>query len=233
MRLYNFPQNKKILIVQAHPDDADFYCGGTVAKLSELRNEVIYIICTNGDKGSQDKNLIPKKLAKIREKEQKNANEILKVKESIFLNYPDLHLKIYEDKLREDLAIIYRKIAPDILITFDPWCSYEFHPDHTVCGECALHSRLIAKMQYGVRKYTPHNIKEIWLFKTQNPNTTVNITKYINVKYSALLCHKTQFLNRIITPSKLKEMLVKINYNKKSKKYVEKFKIIFIEGFLY
>lgn len=231
----NLPQNKKILIVQAHPDDADFYCGGTVAKLGELKNEVIYLICTDGGCGTLDKNLKPEKLARIRKEEQIEANKVLQVKESIFLDYPDLSLKKYEIELQEVLAEYYRKIGPDILVTFDPSYNYEFHPDHTTCGFCALYARLTAKMVHSLKKsrYEAHNIKEIWLFKTSKANLIVDITRYKNLKYLALMCHKTQFDSLVVTSPKLKIMVKKINYDKKTKKWVEKFKRIFIESALY
>ncbi len=231
----NLPQNKKILIVQAHPDDADFYCGGTVAKLSELKNEVLYLICTDGGCGTLDKNLKPEKLAKIRKGEQVEANKLLQVKKSIFLDYPDLSLKKYESELQRVLARHYRKIRPDILITFDPYYSYEFHPDHTTCGFCALYARLTAKMANALKKsrYEKHNVKEIWLFKTSKANLIVDIARYKKLKLSALMCHKTQFDSLVVGLPKLKEMVKKINYDKKTKKWVEKFKRIFIEGALY
>ena len=42
----------KILVFSAHPDDLDFGCSGTVAKLTQEGKEAVYCIITNGEKGT-------------------------------------------------------------------------------------------------------------------------------------------------------------------------------------
>ncbi|MCS7002904.1 MAG: PIG-L family deacetylase, partial [Dehalococcoidia bacterium] len=43
---------RSVLVVTAHPDDAEFGCGGSMAKWAAEGRDVTLVICTNGDKGS-------------------------------------------------------------------------------------------------------------------------------------------------------------------------------------
>ena len=64
---------KRAMVVVAHPDDAEFAFGGTLAKLVTEGMELAYVICTNGDKGSSDPEMTSSRLAIIREREQRDA----------------------------------------------------------------------------------------------------------------------------------------------------------------
>jgi LmbE family N-acetylglucosaminyl deacetylase len=43
--------NRRVLVIAAHPDDADFLAGGTVARLAEEGRAIAYVVVTNGSKG--------------------------------------------------------------------------------------------------------------------------------------------------------------------------------------
>ena len=45
---------KRVMIIVAHPDDADFMAAGTLAKWARQGSEVYYVLCTSGDKGTSD-----------------------------------------------------------------------------------------------------------------------------------------------------------------------------------
>jgi LmbE family N-acetylglucosaminyl deacetylase len=79
-------ENQKVLmVVGAHPDDPEFGAGGTVAKYVKEGWKAVYVVCTNGDKGTQDPAMTSEKLAIIREQEQKNAAAVLGVSAVEFL----------------------------------------------------------------------------------------------------------------------------------------------------
>src|SRR4030042_1210894 len=59
--------------IVAHPDDAEFLAGGTVALWAQNSTAVTYVIVTNGDKGTDDPNLTSEELAAMREAEQRRA----------------------------------------------------------------------------------------------------------------------------------------------------------------
>src|SRR6266851_694106 len=83
------PKVKRALGIFAHPDDAEFLCGGTVAKLCAEGWEVRYVIATSGDKGTKDPAITPAMLANTREAEQTAAATTLGVKECVYLRLPD------------------------------------------------------------------------------------------------------------------------------------------------
>ena len=78
--------NKKIIVFAAHPDDIEFYLGGTIAKLTK-NNKIYYIIATNGEKGL--KNKLKKNIdkCKIRVTEQLKAVKIMGIK---FVDFMEL-----------------------------------------------------------------------------------------------------------------------------------------------
>src|SRR5689334_18475975 len=79
------PYGERILFILAHPDDADFLAGGTVARLAEEGRELHYLFVTRGDKGGDNPTIDPKHLAAIREEEQRQAAKVLGVQTVTFL----------------------------------------------------------------------------------------------------------------------------------------------------
>jgi LmbE family N-acetylglucosaminyl deacetylase len=53
------------MVIAPHADDAEYGIAGTVAKWTREGKEVIYVVCTNGNKGSNDPKMKPEKLAEI------------------------------------------------------------------------------------------------------------------------------------------------------------------------
>ena len=64
-----------ILVITAHPDDAEFGVAGTVARWTREGKQVVYVVCTSGDKGTSDRSMKPERLGEIRKKEQKALSE--------------------------------------------------------------------------------------------------------------------------------------------------------------
>jgi LmbE family N-acetylglucosaminyl deacetylase len=71
------PGGQRILVVIAHPDDAESFCGGTMARLAVEGRDIRYLVLTRGDKGSDDHTTTPEHLSSIRETEQRQAAKIL------------------------------------------------------------------------------------------------------------------------------------------------------------
>ena len=61
------------MVVTPHPDDAELGCGGTIAGWIAQGTEVVYVLCTNGDKATGDPDMTSERLAEIREVEQAEA----------------------------------------------------------------------------------------------------------------------------------------------------------------
>ena len=50
----DLPTPERALAVVAHPDDAEFQCGATLARWAAAGCEVSHLICTDGSKGTWD-----------------------------------------------------------------------------------------------------------------------------------------------------------------------------------
>jgi LmbE family N-acetylglucosaminyl deacetylase len=107
------PKPADMLVVTPHPDDAEFGVAGTVARLTKEGKEVVYVVCTNGDKGTDDINFDPRELARIREQEQLEAAKVLGVREVIFLRHPDQTLEDTPE-FRKELVHLIRTYQPYI-----------------------------------------------------------------------------------------------------------------------
>ncbi|BCY18885.1 GlcNAc-PI de-N-acetylase [Leptolinea sp. HRD-7] len=194
---------KKILVVLAHPDDPEFFCGGTLAHWVKCGHEVHYCLITNGNKGSDDPEMTPDKLSKLREVEQRKAADVIGVGDIINLGYDDGML-IADLKIRKDVVRVIRKVKPDILVSCDPLNffpneNYINHPDHRTAGQIALDAVFPAS---GNRMFFPelitdeglgpHSVEEVWLSLTAQPNFIMDITGTFEIKLKALHEHKSQ-----------------------------------------
>ena len=126
-----------ILVVTAHPDDAEFGVAGTVARWTQEGKQVAYVVCTNGDKGTSDRSLKPKQLAAIRKREQEAAAKVLGVREVRFLGYPDQELEDTSE-FRKQIVRMIRIYRPRIVVTSDPYRRYLWHRDHRIAGQVTL-----------------------------------------------------------------------------------------------
>jgi LmbE family N-acetylglucosaminyl deacetylase len=135
---------RSVLVIVAHPDDAEFMSAATIGKWASEGKEINYVLCTAGDKGTSDRSMSPSKLAAIRKKEQREACNRLGVKDLVFLNYEDGVLQ-NTLALRRDIVREIRRFKPDVVVCQDPttrWSAqgYINHPDHRAAGDAALDS---------------------------------------------------------------------------------------------
>lgn len=192
---------QRVLVIAAHPDDPEFGAGGTVAKWVREGKEVYYLLCTRGDKGSDDPNMLPGRLMDLREKEQRAAAAALGVKQVEFLGFRDGEIEPSRE-LRRALVYAIRKIRPEIVVTHDPATIYgtEFinHPDHRAVGTAALdaiYPTARDRLQFPeqlAEGLQPFKVKEVYLWGAQAPNAWVDISETFDVKIAALTRHATQ-----------------------------------------
>ncbi|MCY0868777.1 MAG: PIG-L family deacetylase [Desulfurococcus sp.] len=192
-----FETARRVLSIQPHPDDTDLAAGGLIAKLAKRGCEVIYATMTDGRLGTSDPELYPEKLAFIRMEEQKKAAEILGVKRLIWLNYRDSELEVTEEA-RSRLITLIRELQPDVVLTVDPWLTYEAHPDHIATGLLAVQAVIFAGLPHvnpgDIRAgLKPHATPYIAFYWTRKPNVYVDITDYMDVKLKAVASHVSQY----------------------------------------
>lgn len=199
---WNTPQH--ILVILAHPDDPEFFCGATLARWARAGHRVTYYLLTCGDKGFNpvtSPDMTPEKLCGIRHVEQNNAAKIIGADAVHFLDYQDGYL-IPDLNLRRDIVRIIRAEKPDAIMTCDPqnlFATYGInHPDHRACGQAVIDAVFPAAGNIAyfpellAEGYPPHSPKEIWCSLTNQPNTTVDVTETWDIKINAILEHKTQ-----------------------------------------
>lgn len=207
-------QPRRVLGVFAHPDDAEFFAGGTFARWAAEGAEITFVLATSGDKGSSDPDMTSEKLAQIRESESIAAGKAIGVKEVIFLRYTDGEL-FPTLELRRDITRMIRLKKPDVVVTLDPtrfW--YETrsinHPDHRAIGAATLEAvfptardRLNFIELERDEGLAPHNALTIYIAGAEQPTLHVDVTDYIDTQVNALLEHKSQ----IKDPDKLHERI--------------------------
>ncbi|MEW5870810.1 MAG: PIG-L deacetylase family protein [Chloroflexota bacterium] len=195
------PQN--ILVILAHPDDPEFFCGASIARWTAAGHRVSYWLLTCGDKGAQDAATDPNALCSTRFDEQRAAAAVLGVTEVNFLGRPDGYL-VPDLELRKDVTRIIRKERPDVLVTCDPRTLFFGdarlnHPDHRAAGQVVLDAVFPAagnplyfpELLHG-EGLQPHSVREVWCSLTLDPNVRLDVTDLWETKLRALYEHKSQ-----------------------------------------
>jgi LmbE family N-acetylglucosaminyl deacetylase len=185
------------MIIVAHPDDAEFGVAGSVADWIAAGRSVIYVVCTNGEKGTSDRTLSPEILAVMRRQEQQDAASLLGVGRVIFLDMPDQGL---EDTpaFRETVVRLIRQYRPETVATSDPYRRYVWHRDHRIIGQVVLDAAFpyardhLAYPQLLADGYEPHKVRELLFFGSEESNYHIDITETFPQKLAALKCHVSQ-----------------------------------------
>ncbi len=191
----------QVLVTIPHPDDAESRMAGAVAHWVREDKDIIYIVCTNGDKGTNDPDMNPEELVAIREQEQLAAATILGVREVIFLGHTDQGLEDTPE-FRKELVKLIRMYKPETVVTVDPYRGYLDHRDHRITARVTLDA--VFPYAGDVHSYPdlleqglqPHKVKEVLIYGTEDPNYHINITDTIDVKIAALRCHRSQVGDR-------------------------------------
>lgn len=190
---------KRVLILSAHADDCEFFAGGTVADLARRGAEVTEIIATDNGRGSFDLDSTTLVQAS-REIEARAAAGIIGKKKVHFLEYPDGFL---DETPKNELRRIYmewiRRLSPDLLMSFDPFASFETHPDHRHVAQAAVEAAGFAhlplyhpeQLEAGLKPHrTPYFL---WFAKNDATfNYTHDIAKTIGKKIEALNIQPSQ-----------------------------------------
>lgn len=206
-------QSNRVLVIVAHPDDAESAAGGTIAMLVRAGTQVAFCIATNGDKGSGERTMTPERLAKLRVQEQRNAARVLGVETVEFLGFPDCEVEDTRESRRAITAAI-RRHRPDLVLTQNPDRTRRLgfsHRDHRIVGGIALdcvyplaraHMAFPELLEQGLE---PHSVKEVHLMAWEDADLVVDISETIDVKIEALACHASQMPDRVALDKSVRE----------------------------
>ena len=196
------PYERTVLIVSPHPDDAEVGAGGTIAQWAAEGQKLVLVVCTNGDKGTSDRAILPEDLAKARRREQLAAGDVLGVSEVVLLGYPDQTLEDSYD-FRGRIVREIRKHRPDAVITCDPNRKYINHRDHRNTGRVTLDAVYpyardhLAYPEHLGDGLEPHKVREVYLWGSDEPDCFLEISEEaFKAKRDALYCHVSQFGER-------------------------------------
>lgn len=193
---------ERVMVVVAHPDDAEFGSGGSVARWAREGKDVTYVVATRGEKGSADPDMTSPQLAATREEEQRAAADRLGVSRVVFLGFIDGELRP-NLQLRREITHEIRRWRPDLVICQNPTTfyvdGYINHPDHRAVGEATLaavfpiardHLNFPEHREEGLE---PHKVRYVFMNISPDCNTWVDISDTIDAKIDALREHDSQF----------------------------------------
>jgi len=232
---WSAPQN--ILVIFAHPDDPEFFCGGSLARWAKAGHNITYLLLTCGDKGfnpTTQPDMTPEKLCAIRHVEQANAAKVIGANPPLFLDLPDGYL-IPDLELRRVVVREIRRHKPDILVTCDPqtlFAAYGInHPDHRAAGQVVLDAvfpaagNLVYFPELLDEGFQPHMPREIWCSLTLQPNTTIDVTDTWDTRLKGILEHKTQVQDVDKLMERMKARRTE-DSTEENPRYEEKFRVV-------
>ena len=146
----------RLMCVLAHPDDESLGTGGTLAKYAAEGVETYLVTATRGERGrfgDGGERPAPEVVGRMREAELCAAAKELGVRELSVLGYPDGALDTVDPaQAQEAIASHFRRIRPDVVITFGPEGAYG-HPDHIAISQLTMAAALrAADREYAVAK---------------------------------------------------------------------------------
>jgi LmbE family N-acetylglucosaminyl deacetylase len=215
---------KIAMIIVAHPDDGEFGCAGTVAAWVNEGWEVHYLICSDGSGGGSDDERevgleARRRITAVRKKEQRDACDILGVKDLVFLDYPDGMLEP-SIALRKDIVRQLRRYRPTRVIIQSPDRSWQplmpiprYHPDHMAAGQAAIAAIYPASQnpwdfpELLAEGLEPHRVREIYIMGAPFPNHAVDISETIDIKFEALKAHTSQHSDFSLTAQRVRGWL--------------------------
>jgi LmbE family N-acetylglucosaminyl deacetylase len=198
-------QGNRILLMTAHPDDADIMAGGSVARWIDEGREVHAVLFTRGDKGHDDPASTSESVAALREDEPRAAAALVGVSRLTFLDFVDGELGWAGPELAETATRIIRRIRPDTVVTHDPYGGAptywepQLHPDHRAVGLAvveACYFRAPGPLYYPEHRavgLAPHRVAEILMIMSDHVDHVVDIAATFDRKVRAVRQHASQF----------------------------------------
>jgi LmbE family N-acetylglucosaminyl deacetylase len=224
-----------ILVILAHPDDPEFFCGATIARWAAAGHQIHYLLFTRGDKGSNDPEMVPERLMGIREEEQRSAADVLGVKTISYLDHQDGYISA-DLETRKRLVAFIRQVKANIVVTCDPANLFTRdghinHPDHRSVGQQVIDAIFPAVgnplffPELRADSLEPHQVDELWLSIPHEANTVIDVTDTWDIKLKALSKHVSQIGN---SQTFIEKMNKRISLNRINGRlvYEEKFRRI-------
>jgi len=183
----------KLLILGAHPDDAEYHAGGLAAIYRRLGREVKMVSVTNGGAGHH--RYQSAELVQIRRAEAQAAGEVIGA-EYVSWDFPDGSL-LPTLEVRERIIREIRTFEPDLVLTHR---INDYHPDHRAVGQAVQDASYMVTVPL-VAPDTPYLRKDpvvaymVDLFTKPcplDPQIVIDITEHVDDVVAMLACHESQ-----------------------------------------
>ncbi|MFC6823641.1 PIG-L deacetylase family protein [Halopelagius fulvigenes] len=175
--------------VVAHPDDADIFCGGTLAKHADRGDDVTIVYMTRGEYGGSD--TTEEKLAATREAEAEAAAEALGAN-ALFLGFEDGRVT-YSLENRLELVEVLRRLDPDAVLTH---FRDDMHPDHRTTSRLVTDAYYMCSLPLLETEADPCEPSNVYYFgkptSSFEPEIHIDISEYQSTKQKAILEHESQ-----------------------------------------
>jgi LmbE family N-acetylglucosaminyl deacetylase len=210
---------ERVLVIIAHPDDAEFWMGGTIARWTQEGTQVSYCVLTDGNAGGFDPDIPRDEMPRIRRAEQREAAALLGVGDVWFLGWVEQDLRDARHELHESLVRVIRRVRPQRVLTWSPeWNWQRFrscHPDHLATGTIALTAiypdagNPFALAHLRGEGLEPWTVQEAWLINSpaREVNRYVDITDTFDRKVAAVRAHASQVRDTEALPKRLRERI--------------------------
>lgn len=183
----------KLLIIGAHPDDAEYHAGGMATLYRQLGRRVRMISVTDGSAGHHRRER--SELAAIRKQEAAAAGRVIDAEYHVW-DFPDA-LLVPTLELRERIIREIREFQPDLVLTHRT-CDY--HPDHRAVGQAVQDASflitvpLVAPGTPALRR-APVVASMCDLFTRPaplRPDVMLDISPFLDTIEQMFACHRSQ-----------------------------------------
>ena len=194
---------QRVLVIVPHPNDAEFWCGGSIARWVGEGAKVRYVVCTDGEKGTANPEVASADLAEIRKGEQAEAARELGVQELVSLGLVDGGLEDTDD-FRRELVRQIRQVRPDVVVCPEPYRkNLAWHRDSRIAGQVTLDAvfpcardHLHFEELWRDEGLEPHKTGTVLFWGAEAPNTFVSISESVDSKIRAVKAGRTRLSGR-------------------------------------
>jgi len=181
-----------ILVIAAHPDDAELGCSGTILSQVEKGYRVGIVDLTKGEMGTRG-------TPEIRMKEADEAGKILKLTARENLGFKDIYF-LNDEEHQLKLIEIIRKYQPEIVLAN---AVTDRHPDHGKGSDLATKACFMSGLRkietsFEGENQEPWRPKHVYHYIQNNyikPDFIVDITPFWETKIESIKAFKSQFFD--------------------------------------
>ena len=177
-----------VLVVAAHPDDAEIAVGGTLLRLKQAGAKIGVVDVTRGEMGSRGSQA-------DRDAETAAANKVLGLDLRENLGQADSRVEVTIEA-REKLAEIFRRLQPDVVLAHH---TEDLHPDHVAAGKLAKEAWYLSGLRRLAEQNSqaPHRPPHLFHFfghVATNPTMVVDVGSVWETKEELIRCYNSQLV---------------------------------------